>query len=65
MNNLILSLKKQNLGIILVSHRFSDIFAVCDRIEVLHGGQIADEFLVSDGTFEELSTRVLKIMASN
>ena len=65
LNNLILSLKKQNLGIILVSHRFSDIFAVCDRIVVLHGGQIADEFLVSDGTFEELSTRFLKIMASN
>jgi len=63
LNNLILSLKKKNLGIILVSHRFSDIFAVCDRIVVLNGGKIADEFLVTDGSFEELSTRVLKIMA--
>tara|TARA_Y100000768_G_scaffold368197_1_gene331936 strand:- start:12 stop:752 length:741 start_codon:yes stop_codon:yes gene_type:complete len=63
LNKLILSLKKKNLGIILVSHRFSDIFAVCDRIVVLNGGKIADEFLVTDGSFEELSTRVLKIMA--
>ncbi len=63
LNNLIISLKKKNLGIILVSHRFSDIFAVCDRIVVLNGGKIADEFLVSEGSFEELSTRVLKIMA--
>ena len=63
LNNLILSLKKKNLGIILVSHRFSDIFAVCDRIVVLNGGKIADEFLVTEGSFEELSTRVLKIMA--
>ena len=63
LNKLILSLKKKNLGIILVSHRFSDIFAVCDRIVVLNGGKIADEFLVTEGSFEELSTRVLKIMA--
>jgi len=63
LNNLILSLKKKNLGIILVSHRFSDIFAVCDRIVVLNRGKIADEFLVIEGSFEELSTRVLKIMA--
>ena len=54
-----------NLGIILVSHRFSDIFAVCDRIVVLNGGKIADEFLVTEGSFEELSTRVLKIMAGD
>ncbi len=65
LNNLIISLKKQNLGIILVSHRFSDIFAVCDRIVVLNGGKIADEFLVTEGSFEELSTRVLKIMAGD
>ncbi len=65
LNELIVSLKKKNLGIILVSHRFSDIFAVCDRIVVLNGGKVADEFLVSDGTFEGLSTRVLKIMAGD
>ena len=65
LNNLIISLKKKNLGIILVSHRFSDIFAVCDRIVVLNGGKIADEFLVTEGSFEELSTRVLKIMAGH
>ena len=65
LNNLIISLKKKNLGIILVSHRFSDIFAVCDRIVVLNGGKIADEFLVTEASFEELSTRVLKIMAGH
>ena len=65
LNNLIISLKKKNLGIILVSHRFSDIFSVCDRIVVLNGGKIADEFLVTEGSFEELSTRVLKIMAGH
>ena len=63
LNNLIIGLKKKELGIILVSHRFSDIFAVCDRIVVLNNGKVADEFLVTDGSFEQLSTRVLKIMA--
>ena len=65
LNHLIVGLKKKDLGIILVSHRFSDIFAVCDRIVVLNNGKVADEFLVTDGSFEQLSTRVLKIMASD
>ena len=35
---LIRSLKKQNVGIILISHRLNDIFALSDRITVLRDG---------------------------
>lgn len=40
---LIQRLKKENVGIIFISHNLSDIFAVADRIVVLHRGKIAGE----------------------
>ena len=40
---LIQRLKKENVGIIFISHNLSDIFAVADRIVVLHRGRIAGE----------------------
>ena len=41
--SLIQRLKKENVGIIFISHNLSDIFAVADRIVVLHRGKIAGE----------------------
>ncbi len=42
--DLIRELKRQSIAIILISHRLTDVFAVCDRILVLRQGElIADE----------------------
>ena len=41
---LIRELKRQEIAVILISHRLTDVFAVCDRILALRQGQvIADE----------------------
>ena len=41
---LIRELKRQDIAVILISHRLTDVFAVCDRILALRQGQvIADE----------------------
>ena len=41
---LIRNLKSQGIAVILISHRLTDVFAVCDRIVVLrHGEVIADD----------------------
>ena len=40
---LIQRLKKENVGIVFISHNLADIFAVADRIVVLHRGRIAGE----------------------
>jgi ABC-type sugar transport system ATPase subunit len=42
--DLIRELKKQNIAVILISHRLTDVFAVCERIIALRQGQVvADE----------------------
>ena len=42
--DLIRALKAQGIGVILISHRLTDVFAVCDRIVVLRqGAVIADD----------------------
>jgi simple sugar transport system ATP-binding protein len=42
--DLIRTLKSRGIAVILISHRLTDVFAVCDRIVVLRQGQvIADE----------------------
>ena len=42
--DLIRTLKAQGIAVILISHRLTDVFAVCDRIVVLRqGAVIADD----------------------
>jgi simple sugar transport system ATP-binding protein len=42
--DLIRTLRDQGIAVILISHRLTDVFAVCDRIVALRQGQvIADE----------------------
>jgi simple sugar transport system ATP-binding protein len=42
--DLVRELKKQQIAVILISHRLTDVFAVCDRIIALRQGQVvADE----------------------
>ena len=40
---LISELKNRGVSILLVSHRFTDILSICDRIVVVRGGRIAGE----------------------
>ena len=42
--DLIRELRKQGIAVILISHRLTDVFAVCDRIVALRQGRVvADE----------------------
>jgi ABC-type sugar transport system ATPase subunit len=42
---MIAGLKARGVSILLVSHRFTDILNICDRIVVMRGGRIAGEML--------------------
>lgn len=55
---LILRLKEQAVGVIFISHNLQDIFAVSDRILVLHRGKTAGERLINQTTPDE----VVKLM---
>lgn len=55
---LIRGLKKQGVGILLVSHRMSDVFAVAERIVVLRRGRkVADKSTV-DSSPEEVTALI-------
>jgi simple sugar transport system ATP-binding protein len=42
--DLVRELKRQGIAVILISHRLTDVFAVCDRVVALRQGQVvADE----------------------
>jgi simple sugar transport system ATP-binding protein len=43
--DLVAGLKKRGVAILLVSHRFTDILHVCDRVVVVRQGEIAGELL--------------------
>ncbi|MGL4874357.1 MAG: sugar ABC transporter ATP-binding protein [Clostridium sp.] len=42
------SLKKKGLAIMYISHRMEEIFAICDRVEVLRDGQYAGNAIIKD-----------------
>lgn len=42
------NLKKKGIAIIYISHRMEEIFAMCDRVEVLRDGKYAGNALVKD-----------------
>lgn len=52
--DLILRLKEQGVPVILISHTMRDIFAVCDRIVVLHRGRKVTEKRKEQTTTEEI-----------
>ncbi len=47
---IIRGLKARGLAVIYISHRFEEIFAICDRVTVLRDGQLAGEFPISAAT---------------
>lgn len=52
--DLILLLKERGLGVVVISHNLSNIFAVCDRIVVLRLGRRAATFTVAESTREQV-----------
>lgn len=52
--NLIHQLKRENIGIIYITHRMSEIKKIGDRITVLRDGSLVDTVLVKDVTDKQL-----------
>jgi D-xylose transport system ATP-binding protein len=52
--DLILRLKERGLGVVVISHNLTDVFAVADRIVVLFLGRNAGEFKRTETTREEV-----------
>ncbi|MGL4608613.1 MAG: ATP-binding cassette domain-containing protein [Trueperaceae bacterium] len=51
---LIISLKKEGLGIFLISHDMHDVFDVCDRVSVMHNGKLVATVKTSDVTKDDV-----------
>ena len=60
---LIERLKARGVAIVLVSHRFTDLIQVCDKVGVLVHGKIVDEFEVSGHSVDNLTTRIVRRMS--
>lgn len=52
--NIIRSLKAQGLGVIFISHRLEEVFAISDRITVLRDGQNAGDLITASATPEQV-----------
>lgn len=52
-------IKKKNMAVIYISHRLDEIFAICDRINVLRDGKYVGEQKVSDITKDDLITMMV------
>jgi simple sugar transport system ATP-binding protein len=51
---LVRSLRRQNVGVIFISHKLVGIFAVADRILVLRRGLAAGERRPEDSSYDEI-----------
>ncbi len=47
-------LKRENIGIFLISHDIHDVFDLCDRITVLHNGRLVKTVRTKDVTKDEV-----------
>jgi simple sugar transport system ATP-binding protein len=52
--DLVLTLKSQNIPVLIISHQMHDIFSVTDRLVVMRRGKKAGERLVKDTTPDEV-----------
>ena len=46
--DLVRELKRQGIAVILISHRLTDVFAVCDRVVALRQGQVVADEAIAD-----------------
>jgi len=46
--DLVREMKRQGIAVILISHRLTDVFAVCDRVVALRQGQVVADEAIAD-----------------
>jgi ribose transport system ATP-binding protein len=56
---LITKLKNKNVGIIYISHRMEEIFAICDRVTILKDGEWVDTLQVSETDQDTIITKMV------
>jgi ribose transport system ATP-binding protein len=49
------TLKRQNVGIVFISHKLNEVIAFCDRYTVLRNGELVAEGLVKDVDVDQLA----------
>jgi D-xylose transport system ATP-binding protein len=57
---LINQLKKQDVGIFLISHDIHDVFDFCDRIAILKNGEIVEICRSTDVTKDDVISMIIK-----
>ena len=57
--DLIRELKNQNIAVILISHRLTDVFAVCERIIALRQGQVVADEAIGQTSMNEVVAHVV------
>jgi simple sugar transport system ATP-binding protein len=60
--SLIERLKQRGVSVLLISHRFSDIARVCDRVVVLSRGQVTGELRPGDRTVDQTVAQMEGLM---
>ena len=58
--DLINQLKKQDVGIFLISHDIHDVFDFCDRIAVLKNGELVDICISNEVTKDDVVSLIIK-----
>ncbi len=58
-------LKTRGVSIMLVSHRFTDILHVCDRVVVIRGGRVAGEMLPREHSTADAMARMAELMTGD
>jgi ribose transport system ATP-binding protein len=56
---LIRKLKEKNIGIIYISHRIEEIFAICDRVTILKDGERVDTMKISETDQDTIITKMV------
>jgi D-xylose transport system ATP-binding protein len=53
-------LKKQDIGIFLISHDIHDVFDFCDRIAILKNGELVDICVSVEVTKDDVVSLIIK-----
>ncbi len=57
--DLIRALKERGIGVILISHRLSDVFEVADRVVLMRHGAVAEDMAISEITLRGLTEKLV------